>query len=305
MIKVAVLMSTYNGEKYIAEQIESILNQKGDFLIDIYVRDDGSKDNTTNILNYYKYKKEKKLTWYTGKNLKPAKSFYDLLLHCTGYDYYAFSDQDDFWKEDKIQNGISHLTRLDEIPALYCSNAELVDDKLKSLGRNVYKSAPKTDFETVVCAGGLLGCTMILNAKLVDMIIKVKEYPEMVLHDFYVAALCVSIGGKIIYDANPTMKYRQHENNVVGVSYGILKTIQKRLQDIMYKEPIGIAGQASSILDNYIDCLEEEEKRWLCVVANYKHGIINRFRLAFSRKTKYINKNIEVKLRLSILLGNR
>lgn len=302
MIKIAVLMSTFNGEKYIAEQIDSILNQKGDFLIDIYVRDDGSKDDTKNILD--RYEKEKKISWYTGKNLKPAKSFYDLLLHCTGYDYYAFSDQDDFWKEDKIQNGISRLMSLDEIPALYCSNAELVDDKLKSMGRNVYRSAPKTDFETVVCAGGLLGCTMILNAKLVDMITTVKEYPKMVLHDFYVAALCVSIGGKIVYDENPTMKYRQHNNNVVGVSHGFIKTIKGRLQDIMYREPIGIAGQANSILDNYMEYLEER-KKWLYVVANYRDGIINRLRLACSNRTCYINKNISVKLRLSILLGNR
>lgn len=303
MIKVAVLMSTYNGERYLAEQIDSILNQKGGFLIDLYVRDDGSNDNTTSILNLYQQKR--KLVWYTGKNIKPAKSFYNLLLHCTDYDYYAFSDQDDFWEESKIQNGISHLASLKEIPALYCSNAELVDDKLNYLGRNVYKTPPKTDFETVLCAGGLLGCTMILNAKLVNMITKVQEYPRMVLHDFYVAALCASIGGKIIYDNSTTMKYRQHESNVVGVSHGFLKTVQARFRDITYHEPIGISGQANSILSNYADYLDVGKRKWLCAVANYRHGIINRFKLAFSSRTKYINRNIGIKLRLSILLGNR
>lgn len=302
MIRVAVLMSTYNGEKYVAEQIDSILNQKGDFYIDIYVRDDGSQDNTINILNYYKEKGN--LDWYTGENLKPARSFYDLLLHCRGYDYYAFSDQDDFWKENKIQRGIDELKE-QVVPALYCSNADLVDEQLESLGRTVYRTPPRTDFETVVCAGGLLGCTMVFNEKLASAIIEVEKFPQMVLHDFYVAALCVSIGGKIVYDTCSTMKYRQHGNNVVGVSHGLVGTIWGRIKDILYREPVGIANQADGILYNYKKYLTSDRIKWLLVVAHYKDGIINRIKLACSSKTKYINKNIGIKLRLSILLGNR
>lgn len=210
-MRVVVLMSTYNGERYLREQIESILNQIGEFDLSLYVRDDGSKDGTIEILR--EYQNEKKLKWYTGDNLGPAKSFINLLQNCGAYDYYAFADQDDVWEKDKIQRGINVLEEQNG-PALYCSNAELVDLQLISLGRNVYKTMPRTDFETVISAGGLLGCTMVFNDELKRRI-KRDRYPVMILHDFYMAALCVSIGGVILYDQEATMKYRQFDEKYI------------------------------------------------------------------------------------------
>ena len=93
------------------------------------------------------------------------------------------------------------------------------------------KQMPRTDFETVISAGGLLGCTMVFNDELKRRI-KRDRYPVMILHDFYMAALCVSIGGVILYDQEATMKYRQHEDNVVGVSYGKIGTLMGRIRDI-------------------------------------------------------------------------
>ena len=145
-MRVAVLMSTYNGENYMKEQIESILNQRGNFELDLWVRDDGSTDATKKILMQYEI--EKKLHWYEGRNLKPALSFMDLIKHCENYDYYAFADQDDYWMPDKLLTGIMQIKDI-KTPSLYCSNAELVDDNLKSLGRDVYKCDPKTDIYTL------------------------------------------------------------------------------------------------------------------------------------------------------------
>lgn len=301
-MKVAVLMSTYNGEKFVKEQIDSILEQQGDFSLDLYVRDDGSTDNTIGILK--DYMKRNKLYWYTGANLKPAKSFINLLWNCGEYDYYAFSDQDDYWEKNKIQIGLKMLSGHKD-PALYCSNAELVDGQLNSLGRRVYKLKPRTDFNTLICAGGLLGCTMIYNSALAQKIIKKEDYPNMVLHDFYMAAVCVSLGGQIVYNENPSIKYRQHDSNAIGVSHGLLGTIIGRLKDITYKEPVSIADQAKAILNLYGCEIDEQKKDWLLKVANYKNSFINRLKLSCSKKTRYINKNIGVKLRLSILLGNR
>ncbi|RCH41563.1 glycosyltransferase [Blautia obeum] len=302
MVKVAVLLSTYNGEKFLREQINSILNQVGNFKLDLYVRDDGSDDGTINILK--EYENENKLKWYTGINLKPAKSFIDLLSKCGEYDYYAFADQDDYWHQDKIQRGIHKLCQ-QEGPALYCSNAVLVGKDLKSLGRNVYKTQPRTDFETIICAGGLLGCTMIFNDELARIIKASKNHGKMVLHDFYIAAVCVSIGGNIIYDSDATMKYRQHGENVVGVSHGLLGTVIGRVRDIYTKESIGIADQARSILFDYKENIEVNNQKWLEQVAHYNDNNKNRLKLAFSVRTKYININMSLKLRISILFGNR
>lgn len=302
MLKVIVLMSTYNGERYIKEQIESVLSQRGDFELDILVRDDGSIDSTKNILEHYA--DEGKLNWYIGKNLGSAKSFIHLIESCGDYDYYAFADQDDVWLSDKLQRGIEKLQN-QQMPALYCSNAKLVNAELESLGRNVYKRTPKTDFETVVWAGGLLGCTMIFNHVLAAEIRKAQKELQIIMHDYYVAVLCTALNGKILYDEVPSMLYRQHQNNVVGCSYGFVNNIKDRIKDITSEKPIYISDQAESILMAHQEQLPEDKKLWLQKVTCYRDSLLNRVQLAFSLRTRYSNTNIGIKLRLSILLGNR
>ena len=301
-MRVAVLMSTFNGEKYVCEQIESILSQNESFELDLWVRDDGSKDRTQVILD--EYSKQNVLRWYTGDNLKPAHSFLDLLKSVEGYDYYALADQDDFWMPEKIKSGIDSL-KDKKGPALYCSNAQLVDSELKSLGRNVYEVVPSTDFYTLMCAGGLLGCTMIFNSELAEIIQK-KNIPEkIVMHDFYIAAVCSALNGTITFDTRSFMKYRQHGNNAVGVSYGFVGTILGRMKDITTKEETGIADQAKEILQLYETDLDTDKREWLERIGTYRDSLLNRLLLASSLKTKYMNRNMAIKLRLSILLGNR
>lgn len=301
-MKIAVLMSTFNGEKYIKGQIDSILNQESDFQIDLWVRDDGSTDRTIYILD--EYVKRGQLRWYTGINLGPARSFLDLLNHCVGYDYYAFADQDDYWMSGKISAAIEMLEGK-KGPQLYFSNAELVDSKLNSLGRNVYINSPRLDFETLTCAGGILGCTTVFNAELAHWI-QERELPKhVVMHDFYLDELCLALGGNITFDLRAFMKYRQHENNVVGVSSGIVRTVQNRITDIVKKPKVSIAEQADEILKLYRKDISKEKANWLRRIALYKTSFLKRLRLAFSLKTTYMNVNMGLKLRLSILLGNR
>ena len=301
-MRVAVLMSTYNGENYMKEQIESILNQRGNFELDLWVRDDGSTDATKKILMQYEI--EKKLHWYEGRNLKPALSFMDLIKHCENYDYYAFADQDDYWMPDKLWTGIMQIKDI-KTPSLYCSNAELVDDNLKSLGRDVYKCDPKTDIYTLACSGGLLGCTMIFNCALAQMIQNYSMPERLVMHDFYIALVCVAVKGSIRYDEDSYMLYRQHENNVVGVSYGFLNKITSRCREIVTREKNGIDSQAEQILKIYGSRIGKDEKRWLEKISGYRRNLFTRLELAASFKTRYMNKNTAVKLRMAILLGNR
>lgn len=302
MYRVAVLMSAYNGEKYIKSQLESIFAQKGDFYLDIYVRDDGSQDKTIYYLREYEKKSLIKL--YSGDNIKTARSFIELLLKTDSYDFFSFADQDDVWNEDKIKRGIQFLEGVD-CPALYCSNAELVGKNLEPLGRNVYKVDPKTNFETLTCAGGLLGCTMIFNNQLAKEI-KKRGIPEsMVLHDFYCSVVCAAIGGKIIYDDLVSMKYRQHEKNVVGVSSNFIDTLKSRIKDIFQKQKVSISEQAQEILNKYHNEICCEHAIWLKKIAEYKNSLFNRIFLSCSLKTNYTSFNMSVKIRLSILFGNR
>ena len=108
MKKVCVLMSTYNGEKYLKEQIDSILKQKG-VKVNLLVRDDGSTDNTLSLLE--EYKKKGLLDYCCGSNMKPARSFMELLSIAPDSDYYAFSDQDDYWEHDKLFNAVKNTEK--------------------------------------------------------------------------------------------------------------------------------------------------------------------------------------------------
>lgn len=315
-MKIAVLMSSYNGEKYIKGQIESILSQHIQYettdhildtlQIDLWVRDDGSKDGTISILQ--DYEKQDKIQWYQGDNLGPAFSFLDLIKHCTGYDYYAFCDQDDVWNQDKLVLAICRLQleeRKASRPYLYLSNAELVDEDLHSCGRNVYKQTPKLDFETVVCAGGLLGCTMVFNENLAKLIRDYKSPRKLIMHDFYISLVCTACGGTILYEDCATIKYRQHRENVVGVAQGFLGKIKDRLGNIFYKQTISIADQAEEVLSVYNGLLIPGAEEWLYKVSHYRNSIVSRLGLACSRKTGYINKNMGITNRLAIFFGSK
>lgn len=299
-MRVAVLMSTYNGEKYLKQQIDSILNQKGDFEIELWVRDDGSTDATKDILDTYK--ESGKLNWYSGANLKPAKSFMELLFRCGRYDYYAFADQDDFWLDDKLKHAVQSLDGMKD-PAVYCSNARLVDSNLAELGRNVYKKRPHVDFYTVISAPNILGCTMVMNEALVHILTS-REFPDkIIMHDAYVSGVCSAIDGKIVYENESLLLYRQHRHNVVGVAHTFLGKIKQRTNTIFQRKVCSVAHEAEEILRIYGDLMPDSKREWVEKIANYNKNILNRIFLAMSRKTKYISKNIS--LRLAILLGNR
>lgn len=244
-MKIAVLMSTYNGQKYIRNQIESILNQNG-VDVDLYIRDDGSSDNTLNIIKEYK-----NIILYQGKNIGVGNSFMNL-LYCVPqqYDYYAFSDQDDIWMTDKLIIAINKIKdNYNGGSVLYCSNQILVDKDLKKIGMR-YDIAPDISCEQIFSVNKVSGCTMVWNKTLQKLLCNKKPSCDLLkcrIHDVWVA-IVASISGKIIYDSNGYILYRQHENNVVGgiednkldkLKYGIKKIKEKKLRNgrsLMAKE---------------------------------------------------------------------
>lgn len=301
-MKITVLMSSFNGERYIREQIDSILNQKGDFDLHLLVRDDGSTDSTRAILD--DYQKRGSLSWYSGENLKPARSFMDLVYNSPSSDFYAFSDQDDLWDKHKLHRAISML-RGYTCAAMYCSNAQVVNQDLVYCGRNVYKTQPATDFYTITCGGGLLGCTMVFNDVIASDIKRYEQPRDVVMHDRYVSMLALLLGGVIIYDKDAVfLKYRQHGSNAIGVKFN---SPVHRIIDIATKKlEISIADQAKEIL-LFRDWLEQtgDYLSWLRKVKDYRKTLISRCSLAFSCKTHYLGAVNNFGNRLAILLGNK
>lgn len=132
--KVAVVLSTYNGEKYIKKQIDSILRQTYKN-IEIYVRDDGSKDKTVEILK--RYENDRKIKLYVQENVGFIKSFFKCLSFCDDADYYAFCDQDDEWNEDKIERAVNLLNEKEQVkPLLYFSDYDYYDENMNFIAHS-------------------------------------------------------------------------------------------------------------------------------------------------------------------------
>ena len=139
-INVAVVMSTYNGQRFLRKQIDSIMNQKR-IAVSLYIRDDGSKDNTVSIIKKYK---ENNIHLIKGQNVGVGNSFMNCLYSAPrNFDYYCFADQDDIWDEDKISTAIDKIKDVMH-PALYCSNQRLVDAEGNTIGHR-YENGEKPD----------------------------------------------------------------------------------------------------------------------------------------------------------------
>ncbi len=217
MEKVDILLATYNGEKYIREQIDSILNQTyKEFRL--LISDDGSNDGTRDILNEYKAKDDRIEIFMQEENLGVVKNF-EFLLKKVEAKYYMFSDQDDIWKNEKIEKS---LNKIEEGFDLVYTDLEVVDENLNVTYesywklKGIYKKIKKyNNFESLYLNNFITGCTVISKKELIDSFMPLPNISKFVLHDYWIS-LIVSQNGKIAYIEEPLIKYRQHKNNKVG-----------------------------------------------------------------------------------------
>lgn len=304
MHNIAVAMSTYNGELYIKEQINSILQQKN-VKVDLFIRDDGSKDKTLEILKSYA-KKWNNIHVIKGDNLGVGNSFMELLysIGCE-YDYYAFADQDDVWLPDKLSQGIVKIKDSD-IPLLYVSNQILVDKNLNRL-RMRFEVPPGISYKQILCNNSVSGCTMVWNKELQELLIDINRRPTADLlknriHDVWVV-MVASVVGKIIYDKNSCILYRQHENNVVGVKKNsIIKQWIKKLMDSSKRN--GRSILCKEIYKKFGDIIFDTNcKQSLDIYGNYQNDWRKKIQLLRNTDiTNYTGESV-LGLRMKILLN--
>lgn len=204
-------MSTYNGEKYLEEQIESLLRQTYPH-IEILIRDDGSTDDTISILKRYEERCEN-IRIFLEKNVGVTRSFFELLAKSDA-DYIAFCDQDDIWLEEKVERAVEKLRGIEE-PALYCSNKILIDSEANVILDN-HKKMLRPGFGNAVIECICTGCTALMNRKLAE---NIREHMpgHAILHDWWCYLVACYVG-QVVFDEEAYIWYRQHENNVVGQS---------------------------------------------------------------------------------------
>ena len=297
MYTISVLMSTYNGERYLCQQIDSILQQEG-VEVHLLVRDDGSTDNTLDILNSYAQKGL--LRWYQGENLKSARSFLKLLQDSKKCDYYAFADQDDYWEVNKLRVAVEHLQDYKEDTyALYLAQPQAADQDLNPLPTTQFK--PLNTFGESLVYRFAMGCTMVLNNKLREVIISYEQqYPCM--HDVWIYTIAHAIGSKVIWDNQPHTLNRQHGNNVVGLGEGICKKWSARLKRLCNKEEERY-HQNSEIREAFRHLMPLENKDTIDTFVQAKHSLSDRFKLILSPKYHCSNSTTYTLFLLSAILN--
>jgi len=238
-----ILLATYNSEKYIREQIDSIISQtyKNWKLI---VRDDLSTDNTIAIIKEYinEYPDKISLLDNQGVSKRAYLNFIELLKNVDS-DYYMFCDHDDVWLPNKIELSMKRMKEVEkpDVPVIVHTDMKVVDEKLDVIQESFWKYSnllpERTSFIEMVLCNSANGCTMLFNQKAKDVALKNVQYAKM--HDILLNQSVSANGGIIspIYEA--TVLYRQHGDNVVGA--------QKRTKTFYLKK---IRNLAALFLDN-------------------------------------------------------
>ncbi len=217
-VKIDVLMATYNGEKYLREQLDSILEQSyGDFRL--LISDDGSEDATREILNEYVGKDSRVVVFLQNKNVGSTRNF-EFLMKKVENECFMFSDQDDIWQKDKIQKSIDKMNQTDS--DLVYTNLQVVDEDLQVLNPSYWrlkgfekKVRKYNNFESLYLNNYITGSTMLVKSKWLEKILPLPEKSKYILHDYW-TALVVSKWGKMAYVDEPLVKYRQHMDNRIG-----------------------------------------------------------------------------------------
>ncbi|MEG0962830.1 MAG: glycosyltransferase family 2 protein [Lachnospiraceae bacterium] len=269
--KVKVLLSAYNGEKYIKEQVDSVLQQTYSNL-ELYIRDDGSKDGTLEVLK--QYQKQEKVHIIKGKNIGFIQSFFKLISECGEADYYAFADQDDAWLPEKIAMAVERLNQEEQNqPLLYFSNYDFYDGEMnfKEHGK---LPAMEPSFHNAIVDCMTLGFNSVFNQAAHD---KMEEHiPKYSCgHDWWTYMICSGMG-KVLFDEKVTVKYRRHEKNVSPGGMDFIKFQIWRFRKFFLNDYFSnIRKQMREFYSLYADQLTLEDKNLLYLFTNKKYSIKN------------------------------
>lgn len=264
MQKICILLSTYNGSKYLKEQLDSIFFQSYKNF-EVIVRDDGSNDTTAEILKSYDIK-----ILDNYQNLGAKGSFFVLLeytLQNSDAEYFIFCDQDDVWHADKVEKTYQKMQELENIygkdmPLLVHNDLTVVDEKLDIIAPSFWKyqhiDPSKDSLNRLLLHNTVTGCTMMINRALAE---KVKTVPqEAIMHDWWMAMIA-SAFGKIDYIDEPLMLYRQHSSNDTGAKhYGLSYFVKKFFAKPILEKYI---NQSQVFLRRYDGDLDEYHKKML------------------------------------------
>ena len=260
--KLIVLLSTYNGAKYLKQQLDSLCSQTYKN-IKIIVRDDGSNDDTLAIVKSYNLELIPQ-----GKNIGPKESFSVLLEYALKSDseYFMFCDQDDVWEEDKIEKSLKKMQELEDQfpdkPLLVHTDLKVVDEDLSVIDNSMWKyehiNPSKNSLNKLLMHNTITGCTVMINRKLAELAVPIPT--DAIMHDWWLG-LVASKFGKIGYVDEALIKYRQHRQNSIGANGFRRDYIINKIFTAMNLMPH--QKQAKAFLERYRDDLDKSSVEML------------------------------------------
>lgn len=289
-MKILILLSTYNGERYLRNQLDSLYAQEG---VDkhLLVRDDGSKDGTLSILDDY-CQHYGHMTIIKGENVGVRKSFLFLVkeaaTHYSEYDYYAFCDQDDVWFKNKIITGVNALNECSHAYKLFFSGAINTDANLQPISNTCVRIV--NSFGANLVANHILGCTMLINKVLLLEINKINICPFdnpsgiIPIHDGWTALVAYALDAKVIQHKPGMMYYRQHGNNVIGSGNGFWSIQKNRMHRYLSKTTHAKSNRCIIALQVLGSMIPSKNRQLLELVASYRYSFKAKLRLLFDKR---------------------
>jgi rhamnosyltransferase len=292
-------MSTYNGKKYIEQQLDSIFNQTYKN-IEILIRDDGSTDGTIELL--HEYEKTGKIELVTGENLGIWKSVYWLAANTGEADYYSFADQDDIWSSDKIERSVSAFDKIEqEKPALYFCNFDYYDEEMNfSSHRN--RLGVELTFINSLVNFIAYGFTCVINEKMRHLFLQMPTDIQF-YHDYLFLILATAFGDAIYEDDYVGAKYRRHGKNVSVTNESTLKLLIWRVKNFLLNDEFKYKEKWSKFSEIYSEELDDRNKEILKWFTKQGYSFGNAMRRTFYTKRYREALLDELALRAMFLVG--
>ena len=301
-MRVCIILSTYNGKKYVCQQLDSIFQSAEDMDIFLYVRDDGSKDDTIQILEEYGKKNNVEIKIDAGENAGSARSFLLAIRNCPKADYYAFCDQDDVWLPKKIATAVKQIGDTEQ-PILWCSDYQVTDANLNVILPSALKQPIQDDVKSMFY-NNVPGCTMVFNWALMQKM-RMIEISEIRMHDIMAMNVAL-ITGEIYFEKNPFVLYRQHGDNVLGYSHKKIK-VRKWIKDKMHllccKENYSTAKYARAVLKALGNEMSADQKKEYQLISEMDKSFIKRLRVLTKPYTKEKFGRTSISIRCKVLLN--
>jgi glycosyltransferase involved in cell wall biosynthesis len=228
--RIAILLCTYNGEKFLAAQLASIERQAHrDWCV--WASDDGSTDNTAAILARTRdgWGGDDRLTVVQGPKSGFIANFLSLACNpAIDAPYYAYADQDDVWEPEKFTRALAwHKTQPPHVPALYCARTALMDEAGNATGFSPLFVRKPPSFRNALVQSIAGGNTMVFNRAARALLMDAGPMVRPISHDWFTYQLVTGCGGTVFYDTTPSIRYRQHGNQVFGSNVGLLPRLQR------------------------------------------------------------------------------